>query len=48
MKALPVLFWALALLTLGVSYRWGSLIGLLFFLFTFVIGAAVAQHLGLH
>jgi hypothetical protein len=47
MKLLPVLFWSLVLITGGISYRCGSMVGLIFFLFTFLIGAVVAAHFGL-
>ena len=38
----PVL--GLVLVTVGVSYRWGSMVGLIFFVFTFMIGAVAASH----
>ena len=44
MKLLSVLFWGLVLVTVGVSYRWGSMVGLIFFVFTFMIGAVAASH----
>ena len=36
------LFCGLVLVTAGVSYRWGSMVGLIFFVFTLTIGAAAA------
>lgn len=42
MKALSVLFWGLVVVTVGVSYRWGSMVGLIFFVST--LGAVVASH----
>jgi hypothetical protein len=47
MKLLSNLFWGLVLVTAGVSYRWGSMIGLIFFVFTLMIVALVASHLRL-
>jgi hypothetical protein len=44
MKPLSVLFWGLVLATLGVSYRWGSMAGLVFFIFTLMMGAVAASH----
>jgi hypothetical protein len=44
MKPLSALFWALVLVTVGVSYRWGSMVGLIFFVFTLMIGAVAASH----
>jgi hypothetical protein len=43
MKPLSVLFWGLVLVTAGVSYRWGSMVGLIFFVFTLMIGAAAVS-----
>ena len=37
------LFWCLVLVTAGVSYRWGSMVGLIFFVFTLMIGVVVAS-----
>jgi hypothetical protein len=39
MKPLSVLFCGLVLVTAGVSYRWGSMAGLIFFVFTLMLGA---------
>jgi len=47
MKLLSALFWGLVLLTTGISYRWGSMVGLIFFVFTLMIGSVVASHWGL-
>ncbi len=44
MKPLSVLFWGLVLVTVGVSFRWGSMAGLIFFVFTLMIGAVAASH----
>lgn len=44
MRLASILFWGLVLVTAGVSYRWGSLFGLVFFVFTLMIGATVASH----
>jgi hypothetical protein len=44
MKLLSVLFWGLVFVTAGVSYRWGSMVGLIFFVSTLIIGAVVASH----
>jgi hypothetical protein len=44
MRLASILFWSLVLVTAGVSYRWGSLFGLIFFIFTPMIGAIVASH----
>lgn len=41
------LFWGLVLVTAGVSHRWGSLVGLIFFVFTLMTGAVVVSHLAL-
>jgi len=46
MNAVSVLFWSLVLLTADVSYRWGSMVGMIFFVFSLVIGAGVASHWG--
>ncbi len=42
-----MLFWGLVLLTAGISYQWGSLIGLIFFTLTLMTGAVVVSHLAL-
>ena len=47
MNLLSVLFWGLVFVTAGVSYRWGSMVGLIFFVFTLMMGAVVASHWGL-
>ena len=43
MKPLSALFWGLVLVTAGVSYRWGSMVGLIFFVFTLMMGGLVAS-----
>jgi len=43
MKLLSVLFWGLVVVTAGISYRWGSMAGLIFFVFTLMIGAVIAS-----
>jgi len=47
MTILSILFWSLVIVTAGVSFRWGSMIGLTFFLFALVTAAMVASHFGL-
>ena len=47
MKAFSVLFWSLVLVTAFVSYRWGSMVGLIFFVALLMTSALVAPHLGL-
>jgi hypothetical protein len=44
MNIVSVAFWSLVLLTAVVSYRWGSISGLIFFVFALVIGAGLASH----
>ena len=44
MKLLSILFWDLVLVTAGVSYRCGSMVGLIFFVFTLMMGADIASH----
>jgi hypothetical protein len=44
MKPLSVLFWGLVLVTVGVSYRWGSTVGLIFFVLTLMMGAVAVSH----
>jgi hypothetical protein len=44
MKLASVLFWSLVLLTGGISYRWGSIAGLIFFVLTLMTGAVAASH----
>jgi hypothetical protein len=48
MKFLSVLFWGLVLVTAGVSSRWGSMVGLIFFVFALMTGSVVASHWALH
>jgi hypothetical protein len=43
MKLLSSLFWGLVLVTAGISYRWGSMVGLIFFVFMLMICATVAS-----
>jgi len=43
-KPLSILFWGLVLVTVGVSFRWGSMVGLIFFVFTLMIGAVAVSH----
>ena len=47
MKPLSVVFWGLVFVTAGVSYWWGSMVGLIFFVFTLMIGAFLASRWGL-
>ena len=47
MNLRSILFWGLVLLTAGISYRWGSMIGLIFFILTLMTGAVVVSHLAL-
>jgi hypothetical protein len=44
MKFGSSLFCGLVLLTAGVSYRWGSIVGLVFFILALMMGALVASH----
>jgi hypothetical protein len=44
MRLFLVLFWGLVLLTAGGSFRWGSMVGLIFFVFTLMIGGGPASH----
>jgi hypothetical protein len=44
MNFTSVLFWGLVLLTGGITYRWGSIVGLVFFVLTLMTGAVVASH----
>ncbi len=44
MKFLSVLFWGLVLVTAGISYRRGSMVGLIFFVFTLMMGVLAASH----
>ena len=43
-RAASLLFWGLVLLTAGVSYRWGSIVGLVFFIVALMTGTVVASH----
>jgi hypothetical protein len=43
-KILSILFWGLVFATAGVSYGWGSMFGLIFFVFTPMTSAVVASH----
>jgi len=45
MKPFSVAFWSLVLVTALVSYRWGSMIALIFFVALLMTGALVASHL---
>jgi hypothetical protein len=47
MKLFSVLFWGLVLLTAGASFRWGSIVGLIFFVLTLTLGAVFASLLEL-
>jgi hypothetical protein len=44
MKFTSLLFLGLVLLTAVVSYRWGSIVGLVFFVLALMTGAVVASH----
>ncbi len=44
MNVISVLFWSLVLVTVAVSYRWGSMVGLIFFVFTLMTGAVAVSH----
>ncbi len=46
MEPFSVLFWALVLATALLSYRWGSLVGLVFFIAGLMTSALVAAHFG--
>jgi hypothetical protein len=48
MSPLSTLFWSLVLVTAGVSYRWGAMVGLIFFVFTLLGGAVFASRWDLH
>jgi hypothetical protein len=43
MNLLSALFWGLVLVTTGVSYRWGSMVGLIFFVLMLMIGAVAVS-----
>ena len=47
MSPLSTLFWSLVLVTAGVSYRWGAMVGLMFYALILVIGAVLASRWGL-
>jgi hypothetical protein len=47
MELFSVLFWSLVLATALVSYRWGSLVGLVFFIGLLMTSAFVTSHLTL-
>ena len=44
MTLIPVLFWGLVLVTLLVSFRFGSMVGLIFFVFALMTGAVAVSH----
>ena len=44
MRLLSLLFWGLVLVAAAISYRWGSLVGLVFFVLALMSGAVVASH----
>jgi hypothetical protein len=44
MEPYSFLFWSLVLATALVSYRWGSLVGLVFFIALLMTSAFVASH----
>lgn len=44
MKAFSVLFWSLVVVTALVSYRWGSMVGLIFFIAALMTSALAASH----
>ena len=44
MKLASVLFWGIVFLTGGISDRWGSIVGLIFFVLTLMTGAVAASH----
>jgi len=45
MKPFSVAFWSLVFVTALVSYRWGSMVALIFFVALLMTGALVASHL---
>jgi hypothetical protein len=47
MKPFSAVFWSLVLVTALVSYRWGSMVGLIFFVALLMTSAVVASRLGL-
>jgi hypothetical protein len=44
MGPISVLFWSLVLVTCLVSYRWGSMAALVFFVFALMTGAVAVSH----
>jgi len=48
MKLLSTLFWGLVFVTAGVTYRWGSMVGLIFFIFALMMGSVIASQWALH
>ncbi len=44
MTLIPVLFWGLVLVTLLVSFRFGSMAGLIFFVFALMTGVVAVSH----
>ena len=44
MNVLSLLFWGLVLVTFLVSYRWGSMVGLIFFVFALMTGSLAIAH----
>ncbi len=46
MKPFSVVFWSLVLVTALVNYRWGSMVGLIFFVALLMTSALLASHLG--
>jgi hypothetical protein len=46
MKPFAVVFWSLVLVTALVSYRLGSMVGLIFFVAVLMTSALLASHLG--
>jgi hypothetical protein len=47
MELFSVLFWSLVLATALVSYRWGSMVGLVFFIALLMTSAFLTSHLNL-
>ena len=46
-KPFSVVFWSLVLVTALVSYRWGSMAGLIVFIVLLMTSALVASHLAM-
>lgn len=44
MTIISMLFWSLVLITVVVSFRWGSMIGLIFFVAALMIGVVAVSH----